>query len=64
MFQKNDRLVENFSLEYETGNFHSKIVKKNLNQFCFVRNCATDLSSFRKTATLERGVGFEEFSLV
>ena len=35
MFQKNDRLVENFSLEYETGNFHSKIVKKNLNQFCF-----------------------------
>ena len=35
MFQKSDRLVENFSLEYETGNVHSKIVKKNLNQFCF-----------------------------
>ena len=35
MFQKNDRLVENFSLEYETGNFHSKILKKTSNQFCF-----------------------------
>jgi len=35
VFQKNDRLVENFSLEYETGNFHSKILKKNSNQFCF-----------------------------
>ena len=61
MFQKSDRLVENFSLEYETGNVHSKIVKKNLNQFCFG---GTDLSSFRKTATLGRGVGFEEFNLV
>ena len=63
MFQKNDRLVENFSLEYETGNFHSKIVKKNLNQFCFGGTVLLT-SVVSGLATLGRGVGFEEFSLV
>ena len=64
MFQKNDRLVENFSLEYETGNFHSRILKKKFKSVLFWLDCATDLSSFRKTATLGRRGGFEEFSLV
>ena len=64
MFQKNDRLVENFSLEYETGNFHSKIFQEKFKSVSFWLDCATDLGSFWKTATLRRGGGFEEFSLV
>ena len=59
IFQETDQLLEDFSLNL--GNWELPL--KKIKQVLFLLDCASDLSSFWKTATLGQG-GFGEFSLV
>ena len=59
IFQETDQLLEDFSLNL--GNWELPL--KKIKQVLFLLDCASDLSSFWKTATLGLG-GFGEFSLV